>query len=95
MVMNKRERKARLEAFIEERDAVMLSLDEERIKGYCEKYQVPVASNDIAFWGGVHKARLLISGITDEQAQISRCWLKEHGFKEIEGSDPMRDMLER
>ena len=32
--------------FIQERDAALMSLDEEKIKGYCRKYGVPIPSSD-------------------------------------------------
>ncbi len=35
--------------FVQERDAALLSLDEEKIKGYCRKYGVPIPSSDKVF----------------------------------------------
>ena len=53
--------------FIQERDAALMSLDEEKIKGYCRKYGVPIPSSDKVFWLSVHKAICNITSASTEQ----------------------------
>lgn len=62
-----------------ERDAALLSLDEEKIKGYCRKYGVPIPSSDKVFWLSVHKAICNITSASTEQRRRSAQWLVEHG----------------
>ena len=65
--------------FVQERDAALLSLDEEKIKGYCRKYGVPIPSSDKGFWLSVHKAICNITSASTEQRRRSAQWLVEHG----------------
>ena len=46
-----------------------------------EKYNIPYV-HEIALLAGLHKARLHIDFITEEEKEQSRQWLKERGFKE-------------
>ncbi len=48
---------------------------------YAEKYNIPYV-HEIALLAGLHKARLHIDFITEEEKEKSRQWLKERGFKE-------------
>ena len=70
--------------FQEERNAALLSLDHAKIEAYAAKYNVQLPNNKQAFWAGIHKARLQIADIPDEEKEISRQWLHEHGFKEAQ-----------
>lgn len=65
--------------FIQERDVALMSLDEEKIKGYCRKYGVPIPSSDKVFWLSVHKAICNITSASTEQRRRSAQWLVEHG----------------
>ena len=67
--------------FIAERDAVMLSLDKERITAFCEQHGLWVPDNDISFWGGVYKSVLAIKSATDEQKAFAREWLIAHNMQ--------------
>lgn len=58
--------------FVQERNAALLSLDEEQIRAYCRKYQVNISGNGKMFWAAVHKARMGIRGFPEAEKQISR-----------------------
>ena len=65
--------------FIQERDAALLSLDEERIKTYCQAWGVPIPDSNEVFWRAVHKAICNITSASTEQRRRSAQWLAEHG----------------
>ncbi len=67
--------------FVKDRDSAMRSLDETKILEYCRKYGVPIPANETLFWCGIHKARIQLNSITEDEKQISRQWLNEHGFQ--------------
>lgn len=64
---------------IRERNEALGSLDETKIKAYMKKY----GCEDIPepyFWPSIHKARLQIENLSEEEKEISRRWLIEHGY---------------
>ncbi len=69
--------------FIKERDEALLSLDKNKILAYFKKYSpsVPPPSNDTVFWLAVHKARLMLTGISNEDRKLSEKWIDDRGFK--------------
>lgn len=69
-----------LKKFVEERDAVLLSLDKDRITAYLEKRRMPVPKNEWTFWAGVHKCIVHMNSATEEQKHYSAMWLLENGF---------------
>lgn len=69
--------------FVRERNAALISLDEEQIRAYCRKYQVNISGNGKMFWAAVHKARMGIRGFPESEKQISREWLNKNGFKTV------------
>lgn len=68
--------------FVKERDEALRSLDKAKIIAYSRKYGVDIPKDEMTMWAGIHKARLMVTSMTAEEQQISRDWLKEHGFKE-------------
>jgi hypothetical protein len=69
-------------AFVGERNAALRSLDRNKIEAYARKYGINLPKDEIVFWAGIHKARLQITSFTEEEREVSRRWLKEHGFRE-------------
>ena len=65
--------------FVQERDAALLSLDEKRIKTYCQAWGVPIPNSNEVFWRAVHKAVCNITSASTEQRRRSAQWLVEHG----------------
>lgn len=75
-----------MDDFIKDRNEAFASMDEEKIRAYCAKYDIaiPEESNEI-FWAGVHKTvcnlfLLENSPISVEQYNKSYDWLIEHGY---------------
>lgn len=69
-----------IQELVRERDEALLSLDLQKLLSYCRKYHVHIPDNIEAFWGGVHKARLICESIPEPEKQQSREWLTAHGF---------------
>ena len=69
--------------FVRERDTALRSLDEEKIKAYMTKWGGGYPAVPLVFWASVHKARLGITSFTEEEKEVSRKWLREHGFKPV------------
>ena len=73
----------------EERNAALLSLDRAKIEAYAVKYNVKLPDDEQAFWAGVHKARLDIFDIPEDEKTVSRQWLRENGFKDISKAEEL------
>ena len=72
--------------FIKERNEALLSLDENKIIAYMNKYNIKIPKDEKIFWAGVHKAICSLyfietNRITLEQYTRSADWLKENGFE--------------
>lgn len=67
--------------YVAERDEALLSLDEGRIKALMARYGGHVPADDEVFWAAVHKARLTLAYYGEAEHEISRRWLREHGFR--------------
>ena len=75
-----------LEAFKREREAVLLSMDEQQIRAYFQKYNGNAGPADSeTFWRGIHKARTALQSLPMEARQESKRWLLARG------SEPMDD----
>lgn len=69
-----------IEQLKKERDTALLSLNKEKILKYCQKYQVRLPGNELAFWAGIHKAIYMIPSAPLKQKEDSKQWLLQHGF---------------
>lgn len=69
--------------FVRERDTALRSLNEKTIKKYMTKWVGGYPADPRVFWASVHKARLGITSFTEEEKEVSRKWLREHGFKPV------------
>ena len=72
--------------FIKERNEALLSLDENKIIAYMNKYNIKIPKDEKIFWAGVHKTICSLyfietNRITLEQYTRSADWLKENGFE--------------
>ena len=67
--------------FVKDRDEAIKSLDATKILDFNRKYNIPLPDSQLDFWGGVHKARLQIHDLSDEERQKSVDWLVENGFR--------------
>jgi hypothetical protein len=64
-----------------ERNEALRSIDKEKILAYAEKYRIRWPKDEEIFWAAVHKARLHVTTVPDDEKDKSRQWLKEHGFR--------------
>lgn len=69
-----------LALFIEGRNEVLLTLDEQAIRAYYAKWGVLCPQESLVFWAGIHKARVQIKALGEEEKATSRAWLAENGF---------------
>lgn len=74
--------KSNLERFLEERNAALFSLDENRIKEYCRKHGLQIPENKKVFWGAIYKSICNITDAPNEVVEIARQRLKEMGWSE-------------
>lgn len=72
--------KARIQSFMEERNAVIFSLDRERIERYMKKRGIAIPSDDTVFWAGVYKGICNITDAPPELVQKAETWLYQHGM---------------
>lgn len=67
--------------FVSERNEALGSLDQQKIEAYARKWGAALPlDGSLVFWAAVHKARLSINAFSDEEQEVSRRWLLEHGF---------------
>lgn len=70
--------RARIQSFVEERNAVMFSLDRERIERYMKKRGIAIPSDDTVFWAGIYKGICNITDAPPELVAKAQAWLIEH-----------------
>ena len=71
-----------------ERDAALLSMDEERIRAFARKWnQAELPRHPIAFWGAVHKTITGVADLPREFRMKSKQWLDKHGFGSYDDGD--------
>lgn len=70
------------DAVIQERNEALFSLDEQKIRVYCKKYDVVIPKNPIVFWGAIYKAILAISDAPNQTQEKAKLWLKQHNMTE-------------
>jgi hypothetical protein len=72
--------------FLADREAALLSMDEQQIRAYFRQYNGDAGPSDPeVFWRGIHKARTALQSLPMEARQESKRWLLAHG------SEPMDD----
>lgn len=69
--------------FVKERNEALFSLDEDKIKAYFKKYDIPIPEDEIVFWGGVYKCICNIKESPKELRYKALGWLIEHGMSPI------------
>lgn len=73
---------------VAERNAAMLSMDEQTIRAYYQKYNGREAPADPeVFWRMVHKARTAIRTFPMEERQLSKRWLLAHDSEPLDDGD--------
>lgn len=77
-----------IDAFNAERNAVLQTLDEEKIRAFLLKHhgeRGPLTQE--SFWRGVHKSITAIPGLPLEFRKASKKWLVEHGSPSMDDGD--------
>lgn len=69
-----------MEGFVKERHEVLMTIDLDKAKKYCEKYGIPKASSDEVLLIGLHKARVHATDIPKDLREESVKWLIERGY---------------
>lgn len=79
-----------VQQFVADRNSALLSLDANEILAFASKYSISLPNNPEAFWRGVHKARLEITTMPEEEKAKSLQWLRDRGsgpmFERQEGA---------
>lgn len=82
------EHEKQLKEFKRERSEAFQSLDEQKIRAYCRKWNgTEMPANIEVFWGSVHKA---ITGAMDlpiEFRRKSKAWLDARGFTSLDDGE--------
>lgn len=67
----------------EEFDAAFLSLDENVIRAFAQKWALEntIPDDPFLFWSGVHWIRTVITALPYEARLLSRNWLLAHGLE--------------
>jgi len=68
--------------YVKERNAVLFSLDRERIESYMIKRGYEVPKNDIVFWAGVYKSICNTKNAPKDLVSQAKTWLHAHGMSE-------------
>ena len=74
--------RAEIAAYVVERNEVMRSLDVDRVIAFQKKHNpdMPTFSTRHVAEIAMHKARLHIKAFTEAEKEISRQWLRSHGY---------------
>lgn len=81
------EKDGSLDAFVEERNNTLASLDRGRIEAFYRKWNVPIPSDEVTFWAAVHKAITAVKAIPREKRLASKEWLASRGFSSLDDGD--------
>jgi hypothetical protein len=75
-----------IKAFVKERDAMLLSMDLERLQAFYQKHNqgTPRMSPEAAEIA-LHKARSAATSLPDDARTFSENWLKERGYSSLRG----------
>lgn len=80
-----------IQEFVKERNAALLSMDEEKIRAMFRKWGGPgsreLPTDPVSFWGAVHKAVTGVTSFPIEFRQKSKKWLDEHGLRSHDDFD--------
>jgi hypothetical protein len=76
-----------LEEFKRERNAALLSLDENRIRAYASKYGIVIPNDPDLFWASVHKAITADMELPLVNRQASKDWLTARKLHSLDDGD--------
>ncbi len=67
--------------FVIDRDNALLSLDEQKIRSFCRKYNLSTPDNPVVFWASVYKSVLAMEKCPENIRRKAEYWLDIHGFQ--------------
>jgi len=76
-----------LDEFLADREAALLSMDEETIMAYVQKYDVYLPEDKGVFWASVHMARVVLRPLPMFERAASKRWLIENGLEVSDGGE--------
>lgn len=77
-----------LDEFNNDKREALLSLDEQKIRAFCRKWQGKEMPNDMKlFWGGVHKAITGTQSLPLEFRQQSKDYLDAYGLHSFDDGE--------
>lgn len=81
LIDRNQEQQEQWDEFQRDRLEALKSLDEEKIRAYLKRWggNWQGAQNPEVFWRAIHKARTVCPGLTEQEREVSRRWLREHG----------------
>lgn len=69
-----------LKEFLEDRKNLLMNLDLNEARKYCEKYKIKYHESDDIMLIGLHKARANALDIPEDKREESKKWLAESGY---------------
>lgn len=76
-----------IKAFVEDRNRMLGSEDEEDWRAYYRKWDIPLPSDHLLFLVSVHKARTAIKGLAIEKRRASKAWLNARGYHALDDGE--------
>jgi hypothetical protein len=74
----------KIKRYVAERNTVLVSGDEAKIRAFYKKYGIEAPTDPIVFWGAFHKARTAWTECPLELRLVSLQWLMRHDMKALE-----------
>ena len=76
-----------LQKFITDRNVSLASLDEDIIKAFMRKYEIPYSDNERIFWASIHKSITACTGLPKDLRSRSKAWLLQYGLTSMDDGD--------
>jgi hypothetical protein len=76
-----------IQDFVAERNVVLASLDEARIREFYARYGEVMPPDPEVFWAGIHKAITAVKAIDIEIRRKSKAWLIQRSYSSMDDGD--------
>ncbi len=73
--------------FVAERNVVLASLDEARIREFYRKNGEIMPDDPEVFWAVIHKTITAVAAIDIEIRRKSKSWLNQHGYSSMDDGE--------
>jgi len=68
-------------SYVKRRNKALLALNKEELISIANESGAKIPEDERIFWAGVHYARLGVTTFSEEVKEISKGWLRNHGFR--------------